>query len=165
MPTTRAIFAALAASAALLPCSSARGADDQAALHGLKEGKIVFDVTSAGGHELLDRLEAIDETRQDLVRQGVTPRLVLTFRGGATRLVQTDAEKVKPEDRPFLPQIAAKLQQMVKAGGVESVEQCSLAIRKQGTKAELVVPPVKVVGNSFISLMAYQAKGYAVIRP
>jgi hypothetical protein len=165
MPTTRAILAALAVSAALLPCSAALGADDLAALQGLKEGKIVFDVTTAGGHELLDRLEVIDQTRQDLVRQGVTPRLVLTFRGGATRLIQTDPEKVKPEDRPFLPQIAAKLQQMAKAGGVESLEQCSAAIRHQGTKAELVVPPVKVVGNSFISLMAYQARGYALIRP
>ena len=48
---------------------------------------------------------------------------------------------------------------------MQSVEQCSVAIRQQGTKAENVLPEVKVIGNSWISLMAYQAKGYAYISP
>ena len=30
---------------------------------------------------------------------------------------------------------------------------------------EMVLPQVRVVGNGFISLMAYQAKGYAYIAP
>jgi len=51
------------------------------------------------------------------------------------------------------------------AQGIDSLEQCSVAIRTQGTKAENVVPAVKVIGNSWISLMAYQAKGYAYISP
>jgi len=33
------------------------------------------------------------------------------------------------------------------------------------TKTELVLPEIRVVGNAFISLMAYQAKGYAYIAP
>ena len=114
---------------------------------------------------MLDRLETIDETRQSLIAQGVTPHFVLTFRGGATRLIQSDAEKVKPDDRPFLPRIVAILAQMSKAPGVESLEQCAVAIRHQGTKAENVAPQVKVIGNSFVSLMSYQSKGYAYIRP
>ena len=35
----------------------------------------------------------------------------------------------------------------------------------QGTKTELVLPEIRVVGNAFVSLMAYQAKGYAYICP
>jgi intracellular sulfur oxidation DsrE/DsrF family protein len=70
-----------------------------------------------------------------------------------------------PEDRPVAAQIAAKLREMSAAPGVDSVEQCSIAIRQQGTKAENVVPGVKVIGNGWISLMAYQAKGYAYIAP
>ena len=73
--------------------------------------------------------------------------------------------KVKPEDRPVASQIAARLGQMTQAPGVDSVEQCSVAIRQQGTKAESVLPHIKVVGNSWISLMSYQARGYAYIRP
>lgn len=158
MPRLTLLLAALAAFPVL-------AADDRAALQGMKDGKIVYDVIEGDGHKLLGKLDAIDETRQSIVQQGVTPHFVLTFRAGATKLVQTDLEKVKPEDRPLVAQIAARLQQMSKAPGVEGLEQCSLAIRNQGTQPEKVLPIIKVVGNSFISLMSYQAKGYAYIVP
>ena len=51
------------------------------------------------------------------------------------------------------------------AKGVENLEQCAVAVREQGTRPENVVPSVKVVGNAWISLMAYQARGYAYIAP
>jgi len=165
MSIQRLLAVALIASLFLLASPGARAADDRAVLEGLKDGKIVFDITQDEGKALLDRLVAVQETRKALAAQGVTPHLVVTFRGGATRLVQTDPEKVKPEDRPLLPQIAAKLAELGKTAGIESVEQCGAAVRKHGTNPELVMPPIKVVGNSFISLMAYQSRGYAYIRP
>ena len=149
----------------LAPCARAEPADDHEALAGVREVKVAFDIHEGDGKALLSRLNVIDETRQSLIRQGVTPHMVVAFRGPATRLVQTDVEKIKPEDRPVAQQIAAKLAQMSKAPGVDSLEQCSVAIRQQGTRAEDVVPAVKVIGNSWISLMAYQAKGYAYIAP
>ena len=51
-------------------------------------------------------LNVIDETRQSLIKQGVTPRMVIAFRGPATKLVQTDTEKIKPEDRDGAAKIA-----------------------------------------------------------
>lgn len=145
--------------------AAAQAADDKDALAGMKEVKVAFDIHEGDGKALLNRLNVIDETRQSLIRQGVTPHFVLAFRGPATKLIQTDAEKIKAEDRPVALQIAAKLQDMGKAPGVDSLEQCSVAIRQQGTRAENVVPSVKVIGNSWISLMAYQSKGYAYISP
>jgi intracellular sulfur oxidation DsrE/DsrF family protein len=139
--------------------------NDMAALAGLQSVKVAFDIKEGDGKGLLNRLNIIDETRQSLIKQGVKPEFVLTFRGPATKLVQTDLEKIKPEDRAIAKQIAAKLAEMSKALGVQSVEQCAVAIREQGTKAEFVLPEVKVVGNAWISLMAYQAKGYAYIAP
>jgi len=138
--------------------------DNPSPLAGLKEGKIIFDITEGDGQALLVRIESIEETRGDLLKQGIVPHFVLSFRGPATLLVQTDLEKVKPENRPFASKIAALLTQMSKAPGVESVEQCAVAIRHAGTKAENVLPPIKVVANSFITIMAWQAKGYAYIR-
>ncbi len=158
------VFALLcAAVAATSPL--AQGADDRDALAGIKEVKVAFDITEGSGQPLLNRLNTIDETRQSLIKQGVTPHFVLAFRGPSTRLIQTDIEKVKAEDRPMVAQIAAKLGELTKAQGIDSVEQCSVAIRTQGTKAENVLPGVKVIGNSWISLMAYQARGYAYISP
>ena len=163
------IFAAaismLVGVAALAPLALAGTPDDMAALTGLQTVKVAFDIKEGDGKALLNRLNIIDETRQSLIKQGVKPEFVLTFRGPATKLVQTDMDKIKPEDRAIAKQIAAKLAEMSKAPGVASVEQCAVAIREQGTKVESVVPDVKVVGNAWISLMAYQAKGYAYIAP
>lgn len=166
MNAVRAASLPFAAAVVSLLAAAALGSPggDQAPLAGLKEGKIVFDITEGDGKLLQLRLESIEETRQDLVKQGITPRFVLSFRGPATLLLQTDQEKVKPENRAYTAQIAALLAQLSKAPGVESLEQCGVAVRHAGTKAENVVPPVKVVANSFVTIMAYEAKGYAYIR-
>ncbi len=140
-------------------------ADDSAALAGLKVGKIAFDIHEGNPKLLLARLDVIEETRQSLIQQGVKPHFVLAFRGGATKLVQTDQEKIKPEDREMAAKVAARIKEMSKAPGVEGFEQCAIASRNQGTKTELVLPEMRVVGNGFISLMAYQARGYAYIAP
>ena len=150
---------------ALLSSTGAQAADDAAALRGLKEVKVAYDLTEEDGKRLLNQISVIEETRQSLIAQGTTPHFVLSFRGPATKLVQVDTEKIKPEDRALAAQIVAKLDAMSKAPGVESMEQCAIAIRQQGTKAENVIPPIKVVGNAWISLMSYQNRGYAYIRP
>jgi len=157
--------AAVTAAVSFTGAAFAAGYDDQEALAGLKEVKVAFDLTAGDPKALLGRLNIIDETRQSLIQQGVTPHFVLTFRGPATRLIQTDQSKIKPEDREGAAKIAAKLAEMRRAKGVDNLEQCAVAVREQGTKPEDVVPSVKVVGNAWISLMAYQAKGYAYIAP
>jgi intracellular sulfur oxidation DsrE/DsrF family protein len=155
----------LAAAAVLMHAASAPAADDRAALAGLSEAKIAFDIKDGEGKMLLARLAVIDETRQSLIQQGVTPHFILAFRGPATRLVQTDLDKIKPEDRELAAKVAEKIKELSTARGVDGFEQCSIAVRQQGTNPEKVLPQIRVVGNGFISLMAYQAKGYAYISP
>jgi intracellular sulfur oxidation DsrE/DsrF family protein len=138
---------------------------DQATLSGLKEVKVAFDLQNGDGKTLLKQLEVIDETRQSLIEQGVKPQFVLTFRGPATTLVQTDQSQIKPEDRDYAKKIAEKIHGLRTAEGVNSIEQCAVAVRLSSTKPENVVPDIKVVGNGWISLMAYQAKGYGYIQP
>jgi intracellular sulfur oxidation DsrE/DsrF family protein len=152
--------------ATLLCCSAAaNAADDQMSLTGLKDVKVAFDIKEGDAKLLLSRLDVIDETRQSLIRQGVTPHFILAFRGPATRLVQTDEDKIKPEDRAMAAKVATRIKEMSSAPGVDGFEQCAVAAREQGIKTELVLPQIRVVGNGFISLMAYQAKGYAYIAP
>jgi len=146
---------------ALILAASVARAEGPAA----KEGRIIYDITEGDGKALLVRLDTIEETRQDLVKQGVTPRFIISFRGGATKFTQTDLSQVKEEDRPVAQKIAATLQQLARAPGVERIEQCAVAIRHAGTKPENVVAPIKVVANSFITIAAYESQGYAYIRP
>src|SRR5690348_15332775 len=131
--------------------------EDKVTLQGMKDGKVVYDITEGDGKALLNRLETIDETRRSMLEAGTMPHFVISFRGPATKLVQTDMSQVKAEDRDYAAKIGTWLAQFSREKGVESLEQCAVAIRHAGTKAENVVPPVKVVANSFVTLMAYQS--------
>jgi intracellular sulfur oxidation DsrE/DsrF family protein len=139
--------------------------NDQAALSGLSEVKVAFDVTTGDGKALLKQLEVIDETRESLIKQGVKPHFVIAFRGPATKLVQKDQNQIKADDREYAAKIAEKLNALRSADGITSIEQCAVAVRLASTKPEDVIPSVKLVGNGWISLMAYQAKGYGYIAP
>jgi intracellular sulfur oxidation DsrE/DsrF family protein len=163
---------ALASAAALMVLMAgavmpvcAEGPQDQAALAGLSEVKIAFDVKNGDPRALLKELDVIDETRQSLIKQGVRPIVVIAFRGPATKLVQTDQSQIKVEDREDALKIAEKIKALQVADGVAGMEQCAVAVRLAGTKPENVLPGIKVVGNGWISLSAYQAKGYGYIAP
>ncbi len=149
----------------VLASFGAKAADDRASLTGLKEVKVAFDIKEGDAKGLLNRLDIIDETRESLIKQGISPHFILAFRGPATKLVQTDPAEIKPEDRPMAEKIAQKITQMNSSQGVDGFEQCAVAVREQKTKVEKVLPQIRVVGNGFISLMAYQSKGYAYIAP
>jgi intracellular sulfur oxidation DsrE/DsrF family protein len=159
----RLLFLAFLISMLAIPYAQAF--EKPAALAELKEVKAAFDFTEGSGRILLAKLETVDETRRSLLAQNVRPRLVLAFRGGATRLVQTDPEMIREEDREIAALIGRKIAELARAEGVEALEQCAVAIRLQGTSAGKVLPGIKVVENGWISLMALQARGYAYIYP
>lgn len=165
MRRTRQVMAILALAAACGLPLQARAAGDGDLLAGMKELKIAFDIQEGDGKRLLNRLTLIDETRQDLVARGIRPHFVLSFRGAATRLVQTDPGMMQPQDREIARVIATKLDEMRDAPGVDGLELCAIAIRGQGTRADRAIPAVKVVANTWITLAAYQARGYAYIVP
>ncbi|MGZ5105095.1 MAG: DsrE family protein [Usitatibacter sp.] len=154
-----ALFAACATAAEPTP------PDNHDALAGLKEMKIAFDFTDGNPKVLLAKLSNIDVTRKQLIADGVTPRMVLTFRGDASYFTQADLDKVKPEDREDARKVMAKLKELRAANGVESLEQCNLPLAPRKLRADEVMPEVKVVGNGWISLVAYQHRGYAYIAP
>jgi intracellular sulfur oxidation DsrE/DsrF family protein len=138
---------------------------DTAALSGLKEVKIAFDVQNGNSTALLTQLQVIEETRESLIKQGIKPSIIVGFRGPASKLVQTDVSKIPAEDRENAAKIAGKIRALQTAEGVAGMEQCAIATRIAGTDPEKLLPGIKVVGNGWISLAAYQAKGYSYIAP
>jgi intracellular sulfur oxidation DsrE/DsrF family protein len=140
-------------------------AADDNPIAGLKDAKIAFDITAGDPGRLLSILNTIDETRESFARHGVTPHFVLAFRGPATLLTQTDLSRLKPEDRETATKIAAKLKQLHGSAGIERLDQCSIALRSQKVDKALVNPDVTVVENGWITLVGYQARGYAYIAP
>jgi intracellular sulfur oxidation DsrE/DsrF family protein len=151
--------------ALLLLVGAAVAAADDNPIAGLKDARIAFDITAGEPGRLLNILNTIDETREGLARQGVTPHFVLAFRGPATLFTQTDVSRLKPEDRETATKITAKLKQLRGAAGIERLDQCSIALRTQKVDKAQVNPDVTVVENGWITLVGYQAKGYAYIAP
>ena len=159
-----AAAAALMITIAITP-AHAETPQDMVALSGLDEVKVAFDLQNGNSAALLKQLEIVEETRQSLIKQRVRPDIVITFRGPATKLVQTDQSQMSAEDRENATKIAEKINALHAAEGVSRVEQCAIAVRLAGTNPENVLPAIKLVGNGWISLMAYQAKGYGYIAP
>jgi len=132
---------------------------------GLKDAKVAFDITAGDAGRLLNILNTIDETRESFIKQGITPHFVLAFRGPATLLTQTELSRLKPEEREAASNVAAKLKYLRGAAGIERLDQCSIAMRGQKVDKAQVNPDVTIVENGWITLVGYQARGYAYIAP
>ena len=135
---------------------------DIEALADVTSGKIAWDINMASAEKLLLYLKVMDETYEDLKRQGVEPDMVLTFRGPSVRLITTERSDVSLDEEVQLDGIAEQLQAMLKKPNVRA-EACSVATRLTGVDPKTLLPGVEHVGNTFVSQIGYQAKGYAII--
>ena len=166
MPKLMLVLALSAVVVMTAPVLGARShAADDNPIAGLKDAKVAFDITAGDPGRLLNILNTIDETREGLVKLGVAPHFVLAFRGPATLLTQTDLARLKPEDRETAAKIAAKLKHLKATAGIERLDQCGIALRGQKVDKAQVNPDLTIVENSWITLIGYQAKGYAYIAP
>ena len=136
--------------------------EDTESLSGLSEAKVIFDITTGDAKKLLGRLSLIEETRDSMVRQGVNPHIIMAVRGAASLLVQKDESRIKLEDLPVAMKIQEKIRTMSKDKSYQ-MNQCAVANRYLKIKNEDTIPELKVIGTSWISIAAYQNKGYAYI--
>ena len=157
-----ALISTLAA-VALSGCAAM--SQDPAVVGSPQEMKVAFDITDGNPQALITKLTVIDLTRKQLIEKGITPRMVLAFRGDASYYTQTNLMMVKEADRADALKIAAQLRDLHKADGVEALEQCNVPLASRKLKPADVMQEVKVVPNGWISLVAYQAKGYGYIAP
>lgn len=135
--------------------------NDADALHGVKQGKVVFDINAKEPAKLALYLSVIRETVDDLRRQNVEPDVILAFRGQSVQLISTDRETMELTDFEDLDRIAAQLKEL-QAQGVR-MEACSVATRLFHVEPASLLPGIKPVGNTFVSLTGYHAQGYASI--
>lgn len=154
--------AALLIAILLLPASVSAGQLNNAdALKGLKTVKVVCDVNVGNPEVLLWRLELIDETYTQLLDAGIQPTFVVTFRGPATNYVTRGTGYVPPESRVIKKKIQGWIAQFQKNGF--ALEQCAIAARAQKVPFGDILPQITVVRNGYISIVAYQNKGYALL--
>ena len=155
-------FVALLIAILLAPATTlANQFSDANALKGLKAVKVVCDVNVGEPKLLLRRMELIDDTYTQLIDAGIQPTFIVTFRGPATKFVTRGTRHVSPEHHAIKKEIQGWIDQFQENGF--SLEQCAIAARSQKVPYEDVLPQITVVQNSYISIVAYQNKGYALL--
>lgn len=137
----------------------ARQPNDRAALEGIEVGRIFWDVTIGDPKLLFGRLGVIDQTYRDMVRQNVTPEMILAFRGGSVRLLASDLSGHSEESRPDIQDLQQRLQQIIELPGVR-MESCYIAMRRVPLEPENLIRGIETVNNTFLSAMGYGQRGF-----
>ena len=135
---------------------------DADALKGITQGNVVWDVTIGSPSKLLFLLKVIEETYDDLERQNVVPDMVFLFHGPVMKLISTDPLDLPLDEEEAHEQALELIQKMSKRPGVK-MESCSIAARTFGIDNDTIISAIKPVGNTFVSQIGYQQKGYAMI--
>ena len=135
---------------------------DADALEDVEVGKVVWDVLASRPDRLLFYLKLIDETYDDLVRQDVEPEMVFIFHGHALNLIKSEPDEFLARDKQALQEALMLISELNSKSGVR-MEACSISARMQDIENDGIISDVKMVGNTYVSLIGYQAKGYSVI--
>ena len=157
----RTLVLALLASVLAAPVHAAQPGDSDA-LKGVKQARLLWDVTQSDAIKLSNWLTVIRDTYEGLERQGVKPRMVLVFRGSAVRLLAKEVDDVPFDQLGMIDEVHGLLAE-IRALPRVRLEACNLALRRQGMETRPLVPGVEVVTNTFIAIAGYNEQGYARI--
>lgn len=134
---------------------------DTAALSGMSTGKAIFDISTKEPGRLLFALKVVEETAAGMKAQGVAPDFVLSFRGGTLPLLKAAPETANSAEKAMLAEVRERLLEYREQGMV--LEACNVAARLFKVEEQELDPNLHLVGNSLISLIGYQRKGYALV--
>lgn len=134
---------------------------DKGALTGDVSGRALFDINVSAPQKAALYLTVIKQTREDLLKQNVQPDFVVAFRGPSVRLISEDILTFEEEDQENLKVVAALIRELSKDG--VKFEACSIATSLFKVDNDRILSEVKIVGNTFVSLIGYQSKDYSLI--
>lgn len=160
-PFLKVIIALSFAGLFAVPSVSGTNFDNSRSLKGLKQAQVYFDVSLKDDRLLVLRMELVDRTVKQMEEAGLDVDGVIGFRGGASRFITQNDYYVLEEEVSN----KRKIQDWVKrfsSKGI-AVEQCAIAAEILDIPTKDFLPEVTVVGNAYVSLVGYQAKGYSVV--
>lgn len=141
--------------------ANAQPVDNAVALGAGRTMKAVFDVNVAKAEKLSLYLRVIRQTVDDLAGQKLRPDFVVALRGPAVRLASTDRKLFDEAEHEALAQVARQIDELHRLG--VRFEACAIATDLFGVDNTTLLPQVKAVGNTFVSLVGYQSQGYALV--
>ncbi|WP_295879260.1 DsrE family protein [uncultured Thiohalocapsa sp.] len=159
-----AAFPALAEEAgdATDAAGSAPAIDDSAALAGVKATESVFLIDFTNPKKTAFYLDIIRGTHAGLVRQGVTPNMVLVFIGPTVQYLSTEpTDELAMEYGDELASIAESVKKLDESG--VRMEVCAVATDVFDIDNASILPEMDVVADGFISLIGWQTQGHKLV--
>ncbi|WP_197495779.1 DsrE family protein [Acidihalobacter yilgarnensis] len=135
--------------------------NDHAALAGLHEAKGLFLIDINDPNRVAHVLKVVGMTRKGLSEQGVKPHLIVVFVGPAVAFLTKDRRGIGYMQERAVSQVQHEIDGLAHEG--VPVEACGIAMKGMDVSPKDLIPAVKPVGNGFISVIAYQAKGYSLV--
>ena len=138
-------------------------AQEYEGLQGVFSVKAIFDMRIGNAKSAALHLDLIHQTFKDKNITELTsePLFVVVFIGPSVKLVSKNREGFSAEDNQSLDKIASTISQMSKDG--IKLEICMTAANLFGVEPASILPEIKKVPNGFISLLAYEAKGFGLV--
>ncbi len=130
-------------------------------LTGLTSVKIYFDVNVGAPQKLVFRLSLIDQTLSELRASGVEPDVVIAFRGKASKFITNGSWYVEEEEQAAKAEVHQWLETFARQG--VRMEQCLIAANLNGISPEDVRAELEVTRNGYISMIAYQDRGFTMV--
>lgn len=126
------------------------------------EARAIWDFTIGEPDKFAMRLEDMRDALNAFAERGMKTRFAMIVRGPASKLVVKDPP---PQATPALQTAAARIAPLLKdlAERGVYVEQCGVALVRQGVRREDLLSLVKVIQNSFVSIVDYERQGYAYV--
>lgn len=110
---------------------------------------------------ILFYLQVIEKTYDGLIAQNQNVDCIVAIRGSAVRLITTENWSFSEEQQKILEKAGALISKL-RGKGIR-FEACSVAMELFKITPESLLVDIQAVGNTFISLIGYQTKGYVII--
>lgn len=126
------------------------------------EARAVWDFTIGEPDKFAMRLEDMRDTLNAFAERGLKTRFAMIVRGPASKLIMRNPPaQATPELQKAVARIAPLLKELVERG--VHVEQCGVALVRQGVRQEDLLSLAKVIRNSFVSIVDYERQGYGYV--
>ena len=137
--------------------------EEYGTLKGLKSVKAVFGFEMGNPQNALVHLQVIHQTFKDknIWIGKKKPNLVVVFIGPSVKLASKNRSGFSADDQKILDDYASTVSAMAKDG--IQFEICLIAVKVFGVEPSSILPEIKQVGNGWISLIGYEARGYALV--
>lgn len=135
--------------------------NDHAALAGLNEAKGIFLIDVNDPHKVAHVLKVVGLTRKGLEKQGVEPHLIVVFIGPAVAFLTKDRRGIGYMQERAVSMLQHEIDGLSHAG--VDFEACGIAMKGMDVSPNDLIPSVKPVANGYISVIAYESKGYSLV--